>query len=226
MERAPVLPRTLFAPRSAASRVDRPSLLRSLALAGAVAMHAAVLLWVALPVEPFEPRPDPEGGLVVVIPAMAVKAPIIRCWFPWKHRQQRLETDARDAARQGVMASVSPVPAIPLAPEEAVSVVGGDTPRPNLPLQALLSPAPEYPLQALRARLSGWVEIEVVVGADGIPLRASVVRSSGHRALDRAALATVLTRWRFRPQLHDGEAVEAAARVPVVFVLPQTVARG
>lgn len=208
----------------------RPNLLYSFALAGAVALHAAAFLALTLPVLPFERAPVDEDWVAAVIPKVPLHAPIIGCDFgPLGGRERPLPgADARDAARRGVTGSVSPVPVTSLLSETADF---GSTPdrtelRPNLPVRLLVSPAPAYPLQALRAGLSGSVEIEVVVGIDGRPLRAFVVRSSGHRALDRAALATVLREWRFQPQTHGGEAVEAVARVPVEFVLPRGVARG
>jgi protein TonB len=59
-----------------------------------------------------------------------------------------------------------------------------------------------------------------------MPLSAMIARSSGHRALDEAALAAVRSGWRFQPRVRDGEAVEAVARVAIDFVLPGRVARG
>lgn len=86
-------------------------------------------------------------------------------------------------------------------------------------LQALVSPPPPYPGDAMRAGLSGTVELEILVGADGQPLDVRVVRSSGHRVLDQAARRTVLSKWRFQPATRDGRAVEALGRVPIEFKL-------
>lgn len=230
MDWAPTRRRTSIASHSQAADAQRPNLLYSFALAGAVALHAAAFLALTLPVRPFERAPAEEDWVAAVIPKAPLHAPIIGCDFgPMGGRERPLPgADARDAARRGVTGSVSPVPVVSLLPGamDMGAVSERSELRPNLPVRLLVSPAPAYPLQALRAGLSGSVEIEVVVGIDGRPLRAFVVRSSGHRALDRAALATVLREWRFQPQTHGGEAVEAVARVPVEFVLPRGVARG
>jgi protein TonB len=86
-------------------------------------------------------------------------------------------------------------------------------------LQALRSPPPPYPAEAMRNGLSGVVELEIRVGVDGRPLDVRIVRSSGHRVLDQAARRTVLSKWTFVPATRDGHAVEALGRVPIEFVL-------
>ncbi|MFK3647282.1 energy transducer TonB [Lysobacter enzymogenes] len=230
MDRALTRRRTSISAFSADAGAHRPNLLYSFALAGAVALHAVAFLALTLPVRPFERGPMAYDGEFVVVPRPVVRPPIIICHFGPRgvSAMPVPDAEARDAARRGVTASVSPVPVASLLPEAADPGPRPERyePQPNLPVRLLVAPAPAYPLQALRAGLSGSVEIEVVVGIDGRPLRAFVVRSSGHRALDRAALATVLREWRFQPQTHGGEAVEAVARVPVEFVLPRGVARG
>ncbi|MFC5593853.1 energy transducer TonB [Lysobacter niastensis] len=86
-------------------------------------------------------------------------------------------------------------------------------------LQALVSPAPPYPAQAIRDGLTGTVVLEIVVGTDGRPLDVTIVRSSGHRVLDQAARRTVLTRWTFQAATRYGQPVQAIGRVPIDFVL-------
>jgi len=86
-------------------------------------------------------------------------------------------------------------------------------------LQALRSPPPPYPAEAMRNGLSGVVELEILVGVDGRPLDVRIVRSSGHRVLDQAARRTVLSKWTFVPAMRDGRAVEALGRVPIEFVM-------
>ena len=88
-------------------------------------------------------------------------------------------------------------------------------------LQALRAPPPPYPAEAMRAGLSGTVELEILVGVDGRALDVRVVRSSGHRVLDQAARRTVLSKWTFVPAMRDGHAVEALGRVPIEFSMPR-----
>ncbi|WOB49899.1 energy transducer TonB [Xanthomonas hydrangeae] len=86
-------------------------------------------------------------------------------------------------------------------------------------LQYLSSPAPSYPVAALRAGQKGTVLLRVLVGTDGRPAEVSVQTSSGHRALDLAARSQVLRNWRFQPATQNGQAVQAYGLVPVSFSL-------
>lgn len=88
-------------------------------------------------------------------------------------------------------------------------------------LQALRNPAPSYPPQAVREGLTGVVELEILVGVDGRPQEVKVVRSSGHRLLDQAAVRVVRSSWIFQPALHEGQPVQALGRVPIEFKLNQ-----
>jgi protein TonB len=63
-----------------------------------------------------------------------------------------------------------------------------------------------YPSSAERRGLEGVAVIAVEVGEDGTVASTRVLRSSGHRVLDRAAQRN-LSRWKFDPA-----AVRAAAR--------------
>ena len=88
-------------------------------------------------------------------------------------------------------------------------------------LEYEVAPPPSYPAQALREMLTGTVTLRVLVDVDGKPIDVRIERSSGHRVLDAAARKQVLAKWRFRPAMHDGRAVQAIGLVPVVFHLDQ-----
>jgi len=81
------------------------------------------------------------------------------------------------------------------------------------------APPPVYPRTALRDRLTGTVTLQVLVDIDGRPLEVTIAESSGHRELDRTAVAHVLKRWTFRPAMKDGQAVQAIGLVPIAFNL-------
>ncbi|MBU8975066.1 TonB family protein [Lysobacter sp. MMG2] len=122
--------------------------------------------------------------------------------------QQVVDSQPGDVAITAPDVAIDTTPSLePVAPPAAAQ------------LQALVSPPPPYPGDAMRAGLSGTVELEILVGADGQPLDVRVVRSSGHRVLDQAARRTVLSKWRFQPATRDGRAVEALGRVPIEFKL-------
>ena len=65
-------------------------------------------------------------------------------------------------------------------------------------LRPLSTPAPRYPVEALRASQSGEVQVEFTVAPDGSVSDARVVRAEPARVFDREAVAAV-RRWRFEP---------------------------
>lgn len=76
-----------------------------------------------------------------------------------------------------------------------------------------------YPAQAMASGWAGSADIRVEVGGDGRPHAATVVRSSGHEALDRAAL-TMIDAGALRARLPESLRGKAFAVVlPVVFNL-------
>lgn len=80
------------------------------------------------------------------------------------------------------------------------------------------SPSPEYPAELLSQRIEGLVKLRVRVGKDGRVKEASVYRSSGLAAFDRAALK-VIYRWRFEPARRAGIPFEREIAVPVRFFI-------
>ncbi len=78
---------------------------------------------------------------------------------------------------------------------------------------------PDYPAAARRADMEGRVELRVLVGTDGRVKQAEIKRSSGHAVLDAAALEHALKKWRLKPALQDGVAVEGWLVVPISFEL-------
>lgn len=77
---------------------------------------------------------------------------------------------------------------------------------------------PQYPTLAYRNREEGSVLVRAQVGADGTPVDVTVVRRSGSRDLDRAALEAVRG-WHFRPAIENGKAVASSVEVPIDFKL-------
>lgn len=78
-----------------------------------------------------------------------------------------------------------------------------------------------YPAQAMASGWTGSADIRVEVAGDGRPRAAMVLRSSGHQALDRAALA-MIDAGAVRARLPDSLRGKAFAVVlPVVFNLDE-----
>jgi len=110
-------------------------------------------------------------------------------------------------------AVVTPAPAAaapPVAPAEV-------TP-PNAFAGSLSNPAPRYPVESRRRREEGTVRLRVVVTADGRVKEIALARSSGFDRLDEAALDAV-RKWRFRPGMQAGVAVEALGFLSIPFKL-------
>lgn len=202
---------------------------RIAANAGAIALNAVVLLLLLVPVAvpPSSPQAERDPEIVWVRPAIEptpIEVPVVtrpRVQKPATAPQPRtaspqIDRPVVDSEPDDIM--VPPVD--PVARADAV-----DTPdlKPRLAassqLQPISAPPPSYPIDAVRNGLTGIVELEILVGVDGKPLEARVVRSSGHRVLDQAARKVVLSQWRFQPAVRDGREVQALGRVPIVFKL-------
>jgi protein TonB len=78
---------------------------------------------------------------------------------------------------------------------------------------------PNYTAEAMRARIEGVVELDIVVMADGSVGRVRLVRSLDSRfGLDEEAIRAV-RRWRFDPSRRAGKAVTVKVPVEVSFRL-------
>lgn len=75
---------------------------------------------------------------------------------------------------------------------------------------------PDYPVAAYRAREEGTVVVGARISADGEPVDVQVVRRSGSRELDRAAVEAV-RQWTFEPAVRDQARVASEVQVPVTF---------
>lgn len=103
--------------------------------------------------------------------------------------------------------------------EETATPPASDIPESiELPPQRVieLSPAPEYPPNALRDGISGSVLLDVLVGLDGHPIRVNIARRSGTRELDRAAQRAV-EQWQFTPATRNGQPVPGQIQIPIDF---------
>ena len=77
---------------------------------------------------------------------------------------------------------------------------------------------PTYPPEAVRKRLEGVVMLELSIATSGEVRRVELLRSSGHRILDEAAMNAVGL-WKGAPATRFGRAVESVERLPIRFRL-------
>lgn len=106
--------------------------------------------------------------------------------------------------------SVMAPPAVAVAPVHETS--------PDYRASYLNNPRPAYPMVARRMGWEGRVVLNVEVLADGSCGAVNIFQSSGHEALDNAALRTVQG-WRFVPASRAGHAVTQWFKVPIQFSL-------
>jgi len=77
---------------------------------------------------------------------------------------------------------------------------------------------PAYPADALARKLEGVVLLELTIDDQGQVVEVIVLRSSGHRILDRTAVDAV-SQWRGTPAKRWGRPVESTERLPIRFRL-------
>src|SRR5207249_4488609 len=85
---------------------------------------------------------------------------------------------------------------------EQPSTAGNDAPAANsrgtTPPELIAGREAEYPTSAMADGVTGTVELKIIVDPEGFVARALVVRSSGDRRLDAAAIRAALA-WRYQP---------------------------
>jgi protein TonB len=98
------------------------------------------------------------------------------------------------------------------------NLTGGPSLAQNADLIPVVRLAPQYPRDAARAGISGWVRLRIVVNPDGSVREARAVEADP-RGLFEAAAVTAAMRGRFRPRMVDGVAVESSGEYTVTFSL-------
>jgi protein TonB len=98
----------------------------------------------------------------------------------------------------------------------ALAFSAGLSDRDPLPLVRV---EPQYPPQAARRGLEGWVHVRFTITTAGTVEGAEVVKSS-HGMFERAALEAV-GKWKYQPQTKDGKPVEAQSETVLRFEMDQ-----
>jgi len=119
-------------------------------------------------------------------------------------------SEAPIAAPVETVAPVVAAPPAPPPPEPVKAAFGGIGYKNN--------PAPDYPAQAVRQGWQGTVLLRVKVLQTGAVDGIEVVKSSGKKLLDDAAVHTV-ERWVFAPSTRGATPIDGFATVPIEFKL-------
>lgn len=89
------------------------------------------------------------------------------------------------------------------------SFVGGDLSGYS-ELIPLMRINPQYPRNAARDGISGWVDFELVVNPDGTVKSARPVKAQPRGVFESAGQQAIM-KWKFKPKIVDGKAVEQRA---------------
>lgn len=77
---------------------------------------------------------------------------------------------------------------------------------------------PQYPRQANRDGIEGWVKVEFTVNADGTVRSARVVEAKPRGVFDSAAISAAM-KWKFKPRVVDGKATDQRGVMQIDFKL-------
>jgi len=77
---------------------------------------------------------------------------------------------------------------------------------------------PQYPRRAAIAKIEGYVTVEFTITSTGRVTDPSVVDSTPPRVFDREAIRAIL-KWKFKPRIVDGQAIERRATQTLDFKL-------
>jgi periplasmic protein TonB len=191
-----------------------------------VAISGHLITQPAPKVEPPAAPPPPKRPPPVAKPAVPRNA--ARTQAPPTPRPPPVKDTLplQDAARPAVTAppadaTTSTVAAAPTEPSAAPGPPSPPSPKVELPstdASYLQNPAPVYPPLSKRLGEQGRVVVRVLIGADGVPQKADLKRSSGFERLDRSALEYVM-RCRYVPGKVGGVPQAMWYEAPVSFVL-------
>lgn len=76
--------------------------------------------------------------------------------------------------------------------------------------------APQYPRNAARDRIEGWVEFELTINPDGTVRSARPTKAQPRGVFEAAAMQAIM-KWKFKPKIEDGKPVETKGIQRVEF---------
>ncbi len=176
--------------------------------------------------DPMNNPPPPEPPRKGSSPLIWILVLIALIAFAWYFYNRQAGSGATADLTPPAATSDAMTPDGSTRPEEAAKKAPAKKPkqvakaeRPRSREASLLTrPRPSYPPEAYRAREEGTVMVLAQVDALGNASDVKVVKRSGSRVLDRAALNEV-RKWKFRPAMEGGKAVASSVQVPVDYRL-------
>lgn len=205
-------------------------------LAGVAVIHAGILAALMQSPPSVEPIKLPQAMTVSLIePEIETPQPEPR---PESRQQPRkpvvrplppppvLAAERPQAPLRAVAETSEPTPApepeslpLPAAVVEAPRPAPPPAPIPPRPADYLNNPRPPYPSLSRRQGEQGIVRLNILVNPDGSVARLELLKSSGYPRLDRSAMETVQSSWKFEPARQGDTPVAAWVIVPIQFTL-------
>ena len=169
---------------------------------------------------------EPAQHGPITLPAMAqFQAPAAQALAPAQAAAQVPAQVPAQVTSQAAAPAAAPAPAPAATPSSgpppaAESVMPASSRSTDADYKAayLNNPRPAYPLFAFRQGAQGQVLLLVEVLTDGRAGRIDLEKSSGHAALDAAAINAVRA-WRFTPARKDGLLATQTVSIPIQFNL-------
>ncbi|MFP5408569.1 MAG: energy transducer TonB [Gammaproteobacteria bacterium] len=163
--------------------------------------------------KPEPPKPQPPKPVAKPLPAPVLAAtptpvpqPVVAAPEPTPLPEPAPEV-LPPPAPAPVVEAPSPAPPAPPAPT------------PPRPADYLNNPKPPYPSLSKRLGEEGTVRLNILVNPDGSVAWLELAKSSGHPRLDRSAMDTVQSSWKFEPARQGDTPVAAWVIVPIQFTL-------
>lgn len=154
----------------------------------------------------------------ITLPAVAqVQVPAAQAPAPAQAAAQVPAQAATPAAAQAATPAAAPSSG-PAPAAESVMPASTRSTDADYKAAYLNNPRPAYPLLAIRQGAQGQVLLLVEVLTDGRAGRIELEKSSGHAALDAAAINAVRA-WRFTPARKDGLLAAQTVSIPIQFNL-------
>lgn len=205
---------------------------RIAAIAITVCAHVMVVGVMLLPPPQYVPAKQPDSVTEVLVYEHAVKKEPLPEKDPVKIIRQieprnQTTTPVQAAAPAQPVISEPQLSATDAPSEELGAPIETSTPAAAVitsspvseALALLRAPPPRYPSAELKRGIQGTVHFKVRVGVDGKVRDIEIVKTSGSRGLDGAAIAQIKRRWVFEPRLFNGEKIESTGVGTLSFSL-------
>lgn len=200
----------------------------SLATACTLALHAVAFLMILAPVTaPQAAERIMDKSIVVHMPDPQLEPPKPPPPAP-EPPQKPLPQVSRTAlqpppvqlppASPVLVSEASPLAEVALPPMPPTPHQANTNVRPSAVVSYSSKYQPKYPMQAIRQRQEGTVQLKILVGVEGKPLKIRIMNSSGYRSLDHAAIAAA-RQWKFNPARQNGVPRQGWVIIPIEFSL-------